>query len=142
MLITLPLLSTVLTIASAATIQNIAEIQKRQTNGAWAKLCIDADFNGRCFYTVQKGSSGSSGCQNLASGDNDKISSIKVATGAQCIFYKDASCSGGYIYETSKGDQLNLKYWGDGTFNDKISSYSCSNEGAPLGCWMHIQGLC
>ncbi|RPA71672.1 hypothetical protein BJ508DRAFT_344219 [Ascobolus immersus RN42] len=99
----------------------------------WAQLCIDAGFQNRCFYTVPIGSGAPSGCQNLAAGDNDKISSIRTyfpwrtmsSTVHECKFYKDINCTGDHTRLTYPDQQLNLAYWRDGTFNDKISSYRC-----------------
>ncbi|RPA71673.1 hypothetical protein BJ508DRAFT_381928 [Ascobolus immersus RN42] len=98
-----------------------------------ATFYVDADFQGRSFRTAQvdwtRPNPSATGCQNLASGDNDKVSSIKMSWTVggwfECKFYKDANCSGDMTRLTYPDEQRNLKYWRDGTFNDKISSYDC-----------------
>ncbi|KAJ8473420.1 hypothetical protein ONZ45_g16302 [Pleurotus djamor] len=91
------------------------------------------------FYAVNYGGQAVSvptsvkgACQDVAAGDNDQISSIRLIPDTDCIFYTAYNCSGTLLAVIQDIPDLRLF-----NFNDVISSFNCYTvvaTGEDLSC--------
>ncbi|KAI0346650.1 hypothetical protein BDW22DRAFT_789809 [Trametopsis cervina] len=127
---------TILPSEAIGTPANATHLQKRTVGGVY--ICVDINWGGRCGYAVQPLNT----CIVLGSDWNKQISSFGPDPCTRCFASSYSNC-GANISPTT-GDSWTFNYPGDPSggagaqspytpWNDKISSFSCSQTCAPAG---------
>ncbi|KAI2603652.1 hypothetical protein GGR54DRAFT_644618 [Hypoxylon sp. NC1633] len=98
------------------------DVEKRAQHCVY--VCTNTDFQGLCQNQCAQAGI----CYNEPDSFNDQISAIGPDSGyCRAFFDKDCQLSSGHFDFTSPGIS-DLRRYGDGSANDKISSWMCSDS--------------